>query len=141
MADAEALVNPVNTAGVMGKGLALQFKRAWPNNFAEYRAACIRGEIRVGRMFVTRTGRRRPSHIINFNQGPLAIAVPTRVHRVGPRRPRPRSCERRAQLGRDSTNRLWPWGPPLAECATADRARIRTAARCRSTALQPARTL
>jgi O-acetyl-ADP-ribose deacetylase (regulator of RNase III) len=41
--DAEALVNTVNSVGVMGKGIALQFKRAFPDNYAAYAAACKRG--------------------------------------------------------------------------------------------------
>lgn len=49
---AEALVNPVNTEGVMGKGLALQFKRAFPDAFRSYAAACKRGELRVGKVHV-----------------------------------------------------------------------------------------
>lgn len=44
-ADVEALVNTVNTVGVMGKGIALQFKRAFPVNYAAYRAACERGDV------------------------------------------------------------------------------------------------
>ena len=56
-ADVEALVNTVNTEGVMGKGIALQFKKAFPDNFAAYQAACQRREIAVGRMFVFETGR------------------------------------------------------------------------------------
>ncbi len=51
-ADADALVNTVNTVGVMGKGIALQFKRAYPANFTAYKSACEAGEVRVGRMFV-----------------------------------------------------------------------------------------
>lgn len=43
--DADALVNTVNTAGIMGKGIALQFKRAWPEMFRDYEAACERGEV------------------------------------------------------------------------------------------------
>ena len=39
-ADVDALVNTVNTKGVMGKGIALQFKRAFPDNYKAYRAAC-----------------------------------------------------------------------------------------------------
>jgi ribA/ribD-fused uncharacterized protein len=49
----EALVNPVNTRGVMGKGLALQFKRAYPANFAAYARACARNELQPGGIFVT----------------------------------------------------------------------------------------
>lgn len=50
---AQALVNTVNTQGVMGKGIALQFKEAYPNNYILYRNACKRGLIRVGKMFIT----------------------------------------------------------------------------------------
>lgn len=46
--DAEALVNPVNCVGVMGKGLALAFRRAWPAHFDAYQAACRAGQVRPG---------------------------------------------------------------------------------------------
>lgn len=49
---AEALVNTVNCVGVMGKGLALEFKRRFPNMFRTYALACKCGEVRVGRMCV-----------------------------------------------------------------------------------------
>jgi len=65
-ADADALVNTVNTVGVMGKGIALQFKHAFPDNFKAYRKACERGDVVPGRMFVFETGRLRPRLIINF---------------------------------------------------------------------------
>jgi O-acetyl-ADP-ribose deacetylase (regulator of RNase III) len=66
-ADVDALVNTVNTKGVMGKGIALQFRRAFPENYEAYRAACDAGEVRLGRMFVFLTGRlERPRVIINF---------------------------------------------------------------------------
>ena len=65
--DAEALVNTVNCVGVMGKGIALQFKKAFPENFKAYEAACRREEVRPGRMFVFETGRMfSPRYIINF---------------------------------------------------------------------------
>jgi O-acetyl-ADP-ribose deacetylase (regulator of RNase III) len=51
--EAQALVNTVNTVGVMGKGVALQFKKAYPNNFRAYREACKRNELVVGKVFVT----------------------------------------------------------------------------------------
>ena len=51
--EADALVNTVNCVGVMGRGIALQFKKAFPGNFEEYRDACRRGEVVPGRMFVT----------------------------------------------------------------------------------------
>ena len=44
--DAEALVNTVNCVGVMGRGIALQFKKAFPENFRAYSSACKRGEVR-----------------------------------------------------------------------------------------------
>jgi O-acetyl-ADP-ribose deacetylase (regulator of RNase III) len=66
-ADVEALVNTVNTVGVMGKGVALMFKEAFPENFKAYEAACKRKEVRVGRMFVTERGQFiGPKFIINF---------------------------------------------------------------------------
>src|SRR5690348_16343310 len=52
-ADTEAMVNAVNTAGVMGKGIALAFKEAFPANFAEYQAACKAQQVRTGCMLVT----------------------------------------------------------------------------------------
>lgn len=66
-ADAEALVNSVNCAGYMGKGIALQFKKAFPMNFAEYQKACRAGRVQPGRMLVFRTGSMlNPRYIINF---------------------------------------------------------------------------
>lgn len=66
-ADAEVLVNPVNCVGIMGRGLALQFKRVWPGNFTAYEAACQRGELRPGRMLVVETGQlANQKYIINF---------------------------------------------------------------------------
>jgi O-acetyl-ADP-ribose deacetylase (regulator of RNase III) len=64
---AEALVNPVNCVGHMGRGLAAQFKRAFPENFAVYAAACKRGEVEPGRMLVVETGlQAHPRYVINF---------------------------------------------------------------------------
>jgi O-acetyl-ADP-ribose deacetylase (regulator of RNase III)/uncharacterized protein YwgA len=51
--DAEAIVNTVNTVGVMGKGIALQFKNQYPNNYKLYATACKAKEVVVGKMFVT----------------------------------------------------------------------------------------
>lgn len=50
---AQALVNTVNTIGVMGKGIALQFKKAYPNNYKAYVKACQNNNIKIGKMFVT----------------------------------------------------------------------------------------
>jgi O-acetyl-ADP-ribose deacetylase (regulator of RNase III) len=66
-ADAEALVNTVNCVGIMGRGIALQFKNAFPANFKAYEAACAREEVRPGKMLVFKTGTfTNPKFIINF---------------------------------------------------------------------------
>lgn len=69
-AKVEALVNTVNTVGVMGRGIALQFKQAFPDNFKAYEAACRRHEVKPGRMFVFRRDtlgtNQNPRYIINF---------------------------------------------------------------------------
>jgi O-acetyl-ADP-ribose deacetylase (regulator of RNase III) len=65
--EAEALVNTVNCAGVMGRGIALQFKRAFPANFEAYALACRQDEVQPGRMFAFETGfLGNPRYIINF---------------------------------------------------------------------------
>ena len=66
-AEVDALVNTVNTVGVMGKGIALQFKNAFPDNYDAYRRACADEAVRLGEMFVFETGvLGRPRWIINF---------------------------------------------------------------------------
>ncbi|NQW18732.1 MAG: macro domain-containing protein [Chloroflexi bacterium] len=66
-ADCEALVNTVNCVGVMGKGVALQFKKTYPNNYEIYRDVCDAGEMVIGKMLVTETGLLgTPKYIINF---------------------------------------------------------------------------
>lgn len=66
-ADTEALVNTVNCVGVMGRGIALQFKKAFPRNFKAYAAACEREEVQPGQMYVFETGQlTNPRFIINF---------------------------------------------------------------------------
>lgn len=66
-ADVDALVNTVNTAGVMGKGVALQLKQAFPANYQAYKRACERGEVVLGQMFVFDNGQlTRPRFIVNF---------------------------------------------------------------------------
>ncbi|MFV2103727.1 macro domain-containing protein [Micromonospora sp. LOL_024] len=67
IADVDALVNTVNTVGVMGKGIALQFKRAYPANYAAYRSACAKNEVRLGQMLVFNSARLGPRRfVINF---------------------------------------------------------------------------
>lgn len=67
-APAEALVNAVNTVGVMGKGIALQFRRTFPEMFAAYEVECRAGKIRIGMMHVFDRGESvgRGRWIINF---------------------------------------------------------------------------
>ena len=65
--DVEALVNSVNCVGVMGRGIALQFKNAFPENFKAYADACKRKEVEPGRMFVHQLHRMaNPRYIVNF---------------------------------------------------------------------------
>lgn len=71
-AEVEALVNAVNTVGVMGKGIALMFKERFPGNFAEYAIACKKGEVRIGKVFATGNNELfGPAWILNF---------PTKTH-------------------------------------------------------------
>jgi len=65
-AKAEALVNAVNCVGIMGKGIALQFKKAFPENYKQYEKACHNKEVKPGQMFTTSTGLLQPKYIINF---------------------------------------------------------------------------
>ncbi|MBA2658536.1 MAG: macro domain-containing protein [Nitrosospira sp.] len=75
---AEALVNTVNTVGVMGKGIALMFKGRFPENFRLYSAACKAGKVQVGKMFVTEVNELDgPRWIVNF---------PTKQHWRAPSR-------------------------------------------------------
>jgi len=65
--DSEAIVNTVNCVGVMGRGIALQMKNAFPANYRAYAQACERHEVEPGRMFVYETGELgNPRYIINF---------------------------------------------------------------------------
>jgi O-acetyl-ADP-ribose deacetylase (regulator of RNase III) len=65
--DVDAIVNTVNCVGVMGKGIALQFRNRWPENFRAYEAACKAKQVRPGRMFVFDSGGLvKPNFIINF---------------------------------------------------------------------------
>ncbi|HET7460051.1 MAG TPA: macro domain-containing protein [Longimicrobium sp.] len=66
-APAEALVNAVNCVGVMGKGIALEFKQAFPATFRAYAASCKAGDVSPGRMLVHDLGEgARPRYIIHF---------------------------------------------------------------------------
>ena len=70
-ADTEALVNTVNTVGVMGKGIALQFKERFPMNFKIYANACKKGEMQVGKMLVVKEN--------TLNGEKLIINFPTKT--------------------------------------------------------------
>ena len=71
-ADVEALVNTVNTVGIMGRGIALMFKERFPENFKAYEKACKDQEIRIGKMFVTENREFwGPKWVVNF---------PTKTH-------------------------------------------------------------
>jgi O-acetyl-ADP-ribose deacetylase (regulator of RNase III) len=66
-ANTEALVNTVNCVGVMGRGIALQFKKAYPANFKAYKAACDAKTMQPGKMLVFDLNQLSPPHfIINF---------------------------------------------------------------------------
>lgn len=65
--DVDAIVNTVNCVGVMGKGIALQFKKKWPENFKLYAEACKAGLVKPGHMFIYDAGfLASPKFIINF---------------------------------------------------------------------------
>ena len=65
--DTEALVNTVNCVGVMGRGIALQFKKVFPENFKQYKAACDRKEVQPGKMFTYDLNSfYNPRYVINF---------------------------------------------------------------------------
>lgn len=87
---AQALVNPVNTMGIMGKGIALQFKEAFPANFKLYAAACKNKELEPGKLlsnwdtnllygrkliinFPTKTNWRLPSKYEYIEKGLVAL--------------------------------------------------------------------
>lgn len=68
----DAIINPVNTVGVMGKGLALQFKKAFPDNFKVYKKACDDKSFMTGQVLsVPLNSISAPFYVINF---------PTKAH-------------------------------------------------------------
>ena len=94
----EALVNPVNCVGVMGRGLALAFKRRYPAHFASYRRACRAGDLRPGAVHVDDLGAgacprflvalptkrhwRDPARLDDIERSVRAFAEALREHRV-----------------------------------------------------------
>lgn len=66
-ADAEALVNTVNCVGIMGRGIALQFRKEFPDNYKLYKAACDKKQLHPGNLLVHDLNRfENPRYIINF---------------------------------------------------------------------------
>lgn len=66
-AEVDALVNTVNCVGIMGKGIALQFKKAFPDNFKAYATACKVKQVKLGEMFIYHAGDLiKPYYIVNF---------------------------------------------------------------------------
>lgn len=63
---AHAIVNPVNCVGVMGKGLALQFRTRYPSMYHAYKQACGRGEVKLGNVWPFELDTTRPQWILNF---------------------------------------------------------------------------
>ena len=96
-ADVDAVVNPVNTVGVMGKGLARQVRDAFPDVFAAYAAACARGEVTVGRVHVvvrstpprwvlnlpTKTHWRQPAQLGHVRAGLVDLIAQVRALELG----------------------------------------------------------
>lgn len=73
-----ALVNPVNTVGVMGAGLAAEFKERWPDNFLRYKRVCDKKQLKVGKLLVIRQQR--------DNEDVLIVNFPTKKHWRNPSR-------------------------------------------------------
>jgi O-acetyl-ADP-ribose deacetylase (regulator of RNase III) len=68
----DALVNPVNCIGVAGKGLALQFRKAYPDAFKAYALACTTGKVKVGHVYV--------AQISNMFYPRWLVHFPTKQH-------------------------------------------------------------
>lgn len=97
-ANAEALVNTVNTKGVMGKGIALQFKKAFPDVFKAYKSACDAGVLQIGKVhiyerptselhhyiinFPTKDDWKKPSKIEYIKKGLESLAEIVKQHKI-----------------------------------------------------------
>lgn len=87
---AQWLVNPVNTEGVMGAGLALEFKKRLPDVFLAYQSACRRGEVRIGEMFLfgkivhfpTKEHWKAPSRLEYVERGLVSLAEVMRTQGI-----------------------------------------------------------
>jgi len=67
--ETEAIVNAVNTVGIMGKGIALEFKKRYPENFKVYKNACETGTLKTGSVLV-----------VKEYDGKIIINFPTKAH-------------------------------------------------------------
>ena len=115
---AETLVNTVNTVGVMGKGIAYEFKRLYPEMFREYRDLCERGSLQIGALYLYRTDHKS---VLNF---------PTKKHWRSPSQPEyieeglktfvRTYRERRHSFGRVSSTRMRAWWARLRVPGEAD---------------------
>lgn len=72
---AQAIVNPVNCVGIMGKGLAYDFKKKWPKYYRDYTRVCMDGLLHAGNMHIFTNTEEKPKYIISF---------PTKVHWMDP---------------------------------------------------------
>jgi O-acetyl-ADP-ribose deacetylase (regulator of RNase III) len=97
-ADTQAVINTVNTKGIMGKGIALQFKKAYPDMFGAYAKACKEGKVAIGKMFVwendtmfgprlivnfpTKDDWRRPSRLKYIQDGLYDLVDVIREHNI-----------------------------------------------------------
>lgn len=125
-ADFEALVNTVNCAGSMGRGIAAMFKRSFPENFEVYAAACKRGEVEPGAMLVFDAGgpRNPPLHRQLPDQATLARKEPDRGHRFGARRIDSRGRGESDPIHCRSCARLWTRWTRLGRREASNRARV-----------------
>lgn len=65
-APVQAILNPVNTEGAMGAGLALEFRRRYPKMYDEYREVCLRRMLEIGTLHWWHTGDAQPKFVVNF---------------------------------------------------------------------------
>ena len=78
----DALVNPINCAGVMGAGLAKKFKDKYPEMFVKYQAQCFAKRVTIGKMYVYTIPKNT-----NFNNNKYIINFPTKLHWKDPSKP------------------------------------------------------
>jgi O-acetyl-ADP-ribose deacetylase (regulator of RNase III) len=130
----QALVNTVNCVGVMGAGIAFEFKHRFNDNYVFYREACARGDVKPGKMFITTTGIKSPEYIINFPTIPYRVPAPAGLARstplekwlaAGVDRARPAGAGTRYGMVGDKFDRypsagLQEWWARLEECLALD---------------------